>query len=89
MLVVYRPCLGAEPVLKVACKGHWSTEIKVLEVSTIVDKVATFNMPGNSGTHEKVWIMRKHPGLAMLSAEETEETADRTGNEHDNDGDDD
>ena len=86
MLVVFRPLLDAVSVLQVACKGQWSTEIKVLEVSNIVDKVATFNM---LGTQEKVWIMRKHPGLAMLSAEETEETADRTGNEHDNDGDDD
>jgi 2-oxo-4-hydroxy-4-carboxy--5-ureidoimidazoline (OHCU) decarboxylase len=78
--------IRAEHVLKVAFKGHWSTEIKVLEVSNIVDKVATFNMPG---TQEKVWIMRKHPGLAMLSVEETEETADKKGNGHDNGGDDD
>jgi 2-oxo-4-hydroxy-4-carboxy--5-ureidoimidazoline (OHCU) decarboxylase len=78
--------IRAEHVLKVAFKGHWSTEIKVLEVSNIVDKVATFNMPD---TQEKVWIMRKHPGLAMLSVEETEETADRTGNGQDNGGDDD
>jgi hypothetical protein len=85
LLVVFRPVLGAGPVLQVACKGQLSTEIKVLEVSNIVDKVATFNMPGDQ---EKVWIMRKHPGLAMLSAEETEETADRTGTGHDNEGDD-
>lgn len=48
----------------------------------MVDKVATFNMPG---TPVKVWIMRKHPGLAMLSAEETEATADKTGDENDDD----
>jgi hypothetical protein len=83
---VYRPILGPEPILKVACKGHWptSTTIKVLEVNKIVDKVATFNMPGNQ---VKVWIMRKHPGLAMLNAEETEATADKTGDENGDDND--
>jgi hypothetical protein len=79
---VYKPILDPEPVLKVSCKGNWSADIKVLEVCKMVDKVATFNMPG---TPVKVWIMRKHPGLAMLSAEETEATADKTGDENDDD----
>ncbi|KAF8224339.1 hypothetical protein L208DRAFT_1512578 [Tricholoma matsutake] len=69
-LFVYRHFLGAE--------GHWSTEVKVLEVSNILNKVATFSMPE---TQTNVWIIQKHPGLAMLNAEETGETTDKTGDD--------
>ena len=82
LFVVYRPLLDAEPMLKVSCRGHWSTEIRVLEVSKIVNKAATFMMPE---TQKNVWIIRKHPGLAMLNAEETGETADKIGNDNDSD----
>ena len=82
MFVVCRPFLGAESILKVSCRGYWSTEVKVLEVSNILNKVATFSMPE---TQKNVWIIWKHPGLAMLNAEETGETADKTGDEGDDD----
>ncbi|KAF8229802.1 hypothetical protein L208DRAFT_1122039, partial [Tricholoma matsutake] len=41
-LVVYRPLINQEAVLKVGWKGNWSDEIKVMPVDRMIDKVAVW-----------------------------------------------
>ena len=50
-----------------ALNGSWSSSIVVLDAKHITDKVAIWKM---ETVGSKIWILRKHPGLAMLGSEE-------------------
>jgi len=45
----------------------------VLDAQNIMDKVVIWHM---KTAKAKIWILRKHPGLAMLSPEEVREVED-------------
>ena len=70
--MVYRNLENLENILG-AWRGIWSQDVSVLPVKAITCKVGIWQMPG---TQTHIWVLRKHPGLAMLSAEETEEVED-------------
>ena len=67
-LVVYRPLTNQTKVLNM-WRGTWAQDtICVLPVSNIADKIGIWKMP--HGAEAYIWILQKHPGLAMLNAEE-------------------
>ena len=53
-----------------AWKGIWSPNLCVLDAQNITDKVAIWQM---NTTGAKIWILKKHPGLAMLNPDEVRE----------------
>src|ERR1700728_3279433 len=63
LLVVYSPVINCQQVLK-KWRGVWSDKIEVLPASTIHSIVGIW--PYES----RVYILRKHPGLSLLSEEE-------------------
>lgn len=63
LLVIYHPFIALQPVLR-CWRGSMSNEIHVLPAS------ALHCMIGIWIYNTKVWILRKHPGLALLTAEE-------------------
>ena len=69
ILVVYRCMTNQAKVLNM-WRGTWSQDICVLPVKNITDKIGIWEMPY---ANAYVWILQKHPGLAMLSAAETEQ----------------
>jgi Transposase family tnp2 len=62
-VVAYRPLSRIKTVLGVY-RGEWSEEIKILPVSSLV------NLIGIWSSGERVYVLRKHPGLLWLSDEE-------------------
>lgn len=80
ILVVCRLLINTECVLGV-WRGDWSPYISVLPVKNITDKVGIWH---KMDPKSKIWILRKHPGLAMLSTAETgEEEIDGDNDEYD------
>ena len=79
VLVVYHQLSGCEQVLQ-KWRGVWSNDIKVLPVSKITSLVGIW-------CYQKwVYILRKHPGLALLNVEESGiggENGYEDGNEND------
>lgn len=79
VLVVYQQLSGCEQVLQ-KWRGVWSNDIKVLPVSKITSLVGIW-------CYQKwVYILRKHPGLALLNVEESGiggENGYEDGNEND------
>jgi hypothetical protein len=69
LLVVYRPITNQMKVHNM-WRGTWAQDICVLPVKNIVDKIGIWKMPHAANAY--IWILQKHPGLAMLSFEETE-----------------
>jgi hypothetical protein len=69
---VYKPLTQTKLSFECIWKGQWSNDIEVLKVKDISNKVAVWQMEHQKETH----ILRKHPGLAMLNVEETEQTDD-------------
>lgn len=67
VLVVCRPLINVQMCLR-ACEGVWSQTILVLEALTLCNLIGIW-----SQNHSKAYILRKHPGLLMLSAEQTEQ----------------
>ncbi|KIM36905.1 hypothetical protein M413DRAFT_77629 [Hebeloma cylindrosporum] len=66
-LVVYRPLQKLEVVLNFP-RGNWdTTNISVTDITNILNIVGIWDAP----TSGKTYILRKHPGLAMLSVEES------------------
>ena len=63
LLVVYSPVINCEQVLK-KWRGVWSDKIEVLSVLKI------HSMVGIWPYKSRVYILRKHPGLSLLSEEE-------------------
>jgi hypothetical protein len=59
--VVYRNLENLENILG-AWRGIWSQDVSVLPVKAITCKVGIWQMP-DTQTH--IWVLRKHPGLAM------------------------
>lgn len=81
-LVLYHPVVDLHLALK-RWKGTWSEDIRVLPVSAICHLIAIWN-------HEQaVYILRKHPGLEMLTPEEAGSTIEDGDNDDDNDDDND
>lgn len=70
LLVVYRRMTNQVKVLNM-WRGTWAQDICVLPVKNITDKIGIWEMPCSANSH--VWILQKHPGLAMLSDAETEQ----------------
>lgn len=60
-------------------RGTWAQNIHVLPVKNITDKIGIWEMPNAANGH--VWILQKHPGLAMLSTAETEQVEENEINE--------
>jgi hypothetical protein len=64
--VVFKGLLNQSITLG-ACRGtQWSNDIRIAKVSTILDIVGIWNSPIN----KHIYILRKHPGLSLLTAEE-------------------
>ena len=70
LLVVYRSLTNQMKVLNM-WRGTWAQDICVLPVKNITDKIGIWKMPDSANAY--VWILQKHPGLAMLSAAETDQ----------------
>jgi hypothetical protein len=70
LLVVYRPITNHMKVLGM-WRGTLAQNICVLPVKNITDKIGIWKMSHAADAY--VWILQKHPGLAMLSAEETDQ----------------
>lgn len=81
LLVVYHNLANLENILG-AWRGNLSQDICVLPVRAITCKVGIWQIP-DTQTQIHIWVLRKHPGLAMLSAEETEEVEDEAEDEDD------
>jgi hypothetical protein len=64
LLVVYRPLRNTQQVLQ-RWRGYWSENIAVLPVSAISDKIGIWSIS------KWVYMLRKHPGLALLNPEES------------------
>jgi hypothetical protein len=62
-LVVYHPLCNVQKVLN-RWRGTWSHDIEVLEVSEIQGLIGIW------GFNSRIWVIRKHPGLSLLSQEE-------------------
>jgi hypothetical protein len=69
LVVVYQPLHQCQQVLK-AWRGLWLNTIEVLPVSMIQSIVGIL-----SATSSWIYIQRKHPGLALLSDEESGKTS--------------
>ena len=69
LLVVYH-CLTNQKKVLNQWRGTWSQDICVLPVKHITDKIGIWEMP--HAANAPIWMLRKHPGLEMLSAAETE-----------------
>ena len=63
LVVIYYPLSNCEQVLK-KWRGVWSDKIEVLPASTIHSIVGIWPY------EPRVYILRKHPGLNLLSEEE-------------------
>jgi Transposase family tnp2 len=63
LVVIYYPLNNCEQVLK-KWRGVWSEKMEVLPASAILSIVGIWS------NQSKVYILRKHPGLALLSEEE-------------------
>jgi len=74
LLAVYHPVSNCQQVLK-KWRDIWSDKIEVLPASAIHSLVAIwFYEP-------RVYILRKHPGLNLLSEEESGKEVEDTGEE--------
>ncbi|EDQ98531.1 uncharacterized protein LACBIDRAFT_299510 [Laccaria bicolor S238N-H82] len=69
ILVVYTPLIDVQPVLRTQIRGKWEspTTLKVIEASQILDLVGIWSAEAS----KNIYVLRKHPGLAMLSAVES------------------
>ena len=67
-VVVYRPLEGLEHSLNVP-RGYWNRITP--KVANVVDILNIVGIWTASETSERSYILRKHPGLAMLSTEES------------------
>ena len=63
LLVIYYPVNNCQQVLK-KWRGVWSDKMEVLSTASIHSLVGIWSY------ESKVYILRKHPGLAFLSDEE-------------------
>jgi len=69
LVVVYHPIINLSFIFG-KWRGHRSQSIEVLPVSEICDIVGIWNW------RHRVYILRKHPGLQYLNAEEAEKISD-------------
>ena len=70
LLVVYHPIINQMKVLGM-WRGTLGQDICVLPVKYITNKIGIWKMSHAADAH--VWILQKHPGLEMLSKEETDQ----------------
>jgi len=76
LLVVYHAVGDCHQTLR-RWRGTWKKEVNVMPVSAIHSVIGIWSSP------KRVYILRKHPGLSLLSAEEAENDA----NEHEDEDD--
>jgi len=62
LLVVYHPLVQLQQVFK-KWRGIWSKEIHVLPAATLCSVIGVWQQ------FARAYVLRKHPGMAMLSAE--------------------
>ena len=74
LLVVYLPVIKCEQVLK-KWRGVWSDKMEVLSASAIHSIVGIWSYDS------RVYILRKHPGLDLLSEEESGSEQEKIGGE--------
>ena len=67
LLVVYYAVGDCHQILR-RWRGTWKKEVDVMPVSAIHSVIGIWS------SQKKVYILRKHPGLALLSAEEAEKS---------------
>jgi hypothetical protein len=65
LLIVYWPLHQCEQVLR-QWRGIWSNDIEVLPISAVKAVVGIWSY------QQRVYVLRKHPGLSLLNAEESE-----------------
>jgi hypothetical protein len=78
LFVIYHCMTNPVKVLNM-WRGTWSQDICVLPVKNITNKIGIWKMP--HAVNANVWILQKHPGLAMLSDMETEQVDENEINE--------
>jgi hypothetical protein len=79
LLVVYH-CMTNQVKVLNTWRGTWSQDISVLRVKNITDKIGIWEMPHAASGY--VWILQKHPGLGMLSADENDQVEENEVNEN-------
>ena len=79
LLVIYHRLINQQQIYG-AWNGTWAQNLSVLLVKSITNKIGIWQY----NTSRPVWLLRKHPGLAMLSAAETEEVPDDNNDEDEN-----
>ena len=83
--MVYTPLVERTELFGLYTRGKWDSNIvQALKVSWIRDIVGIWILPSSS----RVYILRKHPGLSLLTAEELGQTKDLQGSDGDSGGED-
>lgn len=83
-LVVFSQLNQTENILGVSLRGKWGLDLHVAKISTIKDIVGTWSYPGKL----HVYILRKHPGLDLLSALEAGRGGEGEDSDEDGEGED-
>ncbi|TFK38319.1 hypothetical protein BDQ12DRAFT_605726, partial [Crucibulum laeve] len=68
LIAVYQPLHNVIQTLGTVLRGNWSNEIKVLNISMVVDIIGIWSPSDDA---KNIYILRKHPGLAHLNEEES------------------
>ena len=68
ILATYTPLINVQQVLRTQIRGKWESPaiLKVIEASKILDLVGIWSAEAS----KNIYVLRKHPGLTMLSAVE-------------------
>ena len=66
IVVVYYKLIHVQPVLGVP-RGQWEDKVSVMEIEFIQDIVGIWVPPKKP---KRIYVLRKHPGLDMLSSSE-------------------
>ncbi|KAH6913248.1 hypothetical protein BKA70DRAFT_1096293 [Coprinopsis sp. MPI-PUGE-AT-0042] len=67
--VVYHPLIERDEIFNLYPRGHWDSALHALNVVWLRDIVGTWKLKGSLGS-PRTYILRKHPGLALLTPEE-------------------
>ncbi|EKM79206.1 hypothetical protein AGABI1DRAFT_40729 [Agaricus bisporus var. burnettii JB137-S8] len=85
-LVLYLPLVSLRQYLPGFWVGSWSDEMKIMAVSKLLDLIGIWSMVGPDGsTSNDIYPLRKHPGLAMLTAEESAKEVEEGSDDSDED----
>ena len=75
--VVYKRLKKVQSIAQCTIRGQsWSAELHAMKVSSVLDIVGIWKYS------EHIYLLRRHPGLAMLSIEERGEEDSDDGNDY-------